>query len=168
MRSSFIRLQRFRKQTYHADGSIPFIQREHFEKFFFSCQRLRHPLTQRRPVFETVARTTAQQKEILRCRVKIENEISIGAVFIGANAAFAKRCVLEQRETMGQELTRALQCIRGQRVIAVRGVEELAAVLKSVSTFDFKTAVGVARDAVVKIFSIHIHPNRHALKRCRV
>src|SRR5262249_43140552 len=110
---------------------------------------------QGRTQFEAVPRSTADYPYVVGLRMPVDDEVTIGTVFVLANASFEKRCRPETRESPRQKCTGAGNAFRRRSSIAVRGIKKGT---PSVVSY-FEGAIVRARDSVNQPFS-EINPDR--------
>src|SRR5215469_15286777 len=109
----------------------------------------------RRTMLEAVARATADQPDILKSRMLIDEEIAVGSVFILADARFDDRRVLQSWKTAREILARGSSSFRAGDARLRVGIGGFAVAVKG----DFETAAFDIGHTVV--FVVQIDPRGH-------
>ena len=74
-------------------------------------------------MLESVPRAAAEQPYILIRRVSVHDEVTVGSLFVLANASLDERRVFQGRKTERYILANILQCLRTYHPLTVRRIE---------------------------------------------
>src|SRR5271163_417338 len=88
--------------------------------------QLHHHLSQRRPMLESVSRSSAEQPDVLHSRMAIHNKVAVGSLLVLTDAGFDQRSIFHRRKTESNIFANALQRCRANHALAVSRIERPA------------------------------------------
>jgi len=131
------------------------IQTPYRRNFPVIQNKLRQHLTNRRPVLESMPRSSTDQPDIFVLRMAVDDEMTVRRLLILADTRFDQRCIFQGREAEGDVFTDILQRFGIDYAFAARWIEVRSAGVVG----DLESTAIAAWDAVVKLATM-ICPHR--------